>query len=786
MSGGAPTVERPRWADVLSWGRSQLWWQSLCALFLVAYCLSLVFVERPASGYLSLWDGWVGNIAPTLPLVPVLLRVWRTTVMRPAWIAIAAGIALNSTANLVYLFHDQNQEPVPYPALSDVPYLLSYVAFAIGIVMMTQSAFGRRYVSIRLDGLIAGLAIGSLAVVLWFGSFLTITGSPLEVAVGMAYPLFDVVLLVLMVAGLAPQRYRPSWPLGLLMAGMSWFVVGDFLYYKQNVASTYVGGTLLDGTWPLGIFLIGLAAWPRAERRSRRGEASGAPVGIALVPIAAGCLAIAVLAVSVFRGTVALASAMALGALVGVIIRMGLTLREVRAATSGSFRDARTDALTGLPNRRAFLESTELASGSDERGRHRGVLLADLDRFKDVNDSLGHGAGDELLGVVAQRLEHLVGDRGVLARIGGDEFAVSCLIGSRNELVALAHELAATLTDPVVLDHVTVRVGASIGVAFAPDDGSSLAELLHSADVAMYAAKQSQSAVCSYHPDLELNGRDRLTMIQELRTAIDDHALVLHYQPTLDMRTATVCGVEALVRWPHPTRGLLPPDSFIPLAEQLGLIPGLTRVVLALAIAEAGYLDRAGHRLQMSVNISRYDLVDENLPTYIDELLATHCVRHERLTLEVTESCLSEHPDQVARAIHGLRKRGIRISIDDFGVGYSSISQLLELPIDELKIDRSFIAALGHNVRSGAVIRSTIELGRALDLTVVAEGLESLDTLTSLRGLGTDIAQGYHIARPLTADQLDAYLAEPRPHGLLPESESAPSVILETVDVTAP
>jgi EAL domain-containing protein (putative c-di-GMP-specific phosphodiesterase class I) len=310
-----------------------------------------------------------------------------------------------------------------------------------------------------------------------------------------------------------------------------------------------------------------------------------------------------------------------------------------------------------------------------------------------------------------------------------------------------------------VLDGVSVTVGASIGVAVSRPDGATTGELLRCADVAMYEAKRTGPGVSAYRAAADPNSRDRLALLDALRSAIANRELVLYYQPTLDMRTAKVRGVEALVRWPHPTLGLLYPDDFIPLAERNGLMPQLTRAVLDLAVAQAARLDRSGRCLQMSVNISRYDIVDEDLPGYVDFVLAANDFPPQRLTLEITESALGGDPERAQRCVTELRARGVLISIDDFGVGYSSMSQLLELAIDELKIDKSFVIGLNSDPRAQAIVRSAIELARALGLTVVAEGIEHQDVLACLRGIGADIGQGYVIARPLTSEQLGHYLA---------------------------
>jgi diguanylate cyclase (GGDEF)-like protein len=490
-----------------------------------------------------------------------------------------------------------------------------------------------------------------------------------------------------------------------------------------------------------------------------------APSGIALVPIVFGFVSLALLAVALTRHNEPVASDMALGALGVVIIRMALTLRELRRGAE-NFRDARTDQLTALQNRRAFLEDAEGKLQTVRHPEYVGVMLVDLDGFKEINDSLGHHCGDELLRIVARRFQRKIANRGSVARLGGDEFASACVVTSSQELVVMAQELAETLFDPISLDGVTVRVGASIGVSISPEHGSTHSELLRSADVAMYEAKRSRSIVCVYHADHDLNSRERLELINDLRTAINSRSLTLHYQPTLNLHTETVVGVEALVRWHHPRLGLLQPDSFVPLAERVGLIPQLTRAVLEMAIAEAAKLEDSGHPLQMSVNISRYDLVDEDLPVFIDKLLEQHHVPHGRLTLEVTESCIGADPERAKRSIDELRVRGIRISIDDFGVGYSSMSQLLQLPIDELKIDKSFVLALEDDDRARAIISSTVELARALKLVVVAEGAERTSNLNALAYLGVDIVQGFFIARPLTSRELHGFLESPARLGM--------------------
>jgi diguanylate cyclase (GGDEF)-like protein len=747
---------------VVGSSRSEWRLQAVIAAVIVAYGVSTLVVHRPPSGYNTFWDGWVQNIASVLPAIPLLLRARRSPRLRSAWLAMAAGVVLYTLADLVYIYHDQNLHPIPSPAPSDAFFLSCNVAFIIGFAILTQSSFGRVHASVRLDGAIAGLAIGAVAAIAWFEPVLHVSGRPFQAAVDLAYPVCALVLLVLLVAGLAPHRFRPDLTTILLMTGVAFSVAGSVIFLNRSAAGTYVAGTLLGETWLLSFFFIGLAASVRDRRRTGGTRVSvSSPTGIAVVPVVFGVVSLAVLATAIYRHDSAVVVILAIGALGLVICRMAVTLREVRLSMV-NYQDARTDYLTGLPNRRAFLEGLESRlSAEPEAAGHTGVLLVDLDGFKEVNDALGHTAGDELLCVVAKRFEHRLGQRGVLARLGGDEYACHCAVSAEEDLVAIAHELAQTLSDPCVLDGTSVRVGASVGVAFSRPDAKTSGELLRCADVAMYDAKRAHTGVSAYRHEADPHSRERLALIDALRDAISSRTLIMYYQPTLDMRTGSIRGLEALVRWPHPTLGLLYPDSFIPLAEQNGLMPQLTGAVLDMAVGQAARLDRAGHRLGVSVNISRYDLVDEDLASYVDGVLTLYDFPPDRLTLEVTESALGGDPQRAERCVRQLRNLGVRVSIDDFGVGYSSMSQLLGLAIDELKIDKSFTLALTSDPRAEAIVRSTIELARALSLTVVAEGIETEEVLRSLQSLGAEVGQGYLFARPLTCEQLDDYLAQP-------------------------
>jgi diguanylate cyclase len=477
------------------------------------------------------------------------------------------------------------------------------------------------------------------------------------------------------------------------------------------------------------------------------------------LPVAAASMALGVIAIGTFVKVPALALYLAMAAIAAALVRVAFTARELRQAND-AFRQARTDDLTHLLNRRGFTDEVDKRlTGTDATS---GMLLVDLDGFKEVNDSLGHHAGDQLLVIVAERFTRAAPHGALVARLGGDEFGIA-VAGDRDATQATAVALLAALADPIGLDDMVIRVGASIGLAHTTDTSSGRSELLRTADVAMYDAKTNHLGYAWYAAANDPHSRDRLALIEDLRTAIAERSFEMHY------------GMEALIRWNHPTRGMLPPDQFIPLAERVGLIPAITHAVLDLSIAHLANTRRDGHQLRLSVNISAKDLVDDDLPRYIRATLDAHHVPPSVLTLEITETALSIDSVRAARILSALRAEGIRISIDDFGVGYSSMSQLLNLPLDELKLDRRFIANLAIDVRARAILSATVELGRTLGLDIVAEGIETADALATVTTRGVDTAQGYYLSRPLSSSAFNTYIANHQPDPTTSTELSRPS-----------
>jgi diguanylate cyclase (GGDEF)-like protein len=444
---------------------------------------------------------------------------------------------------------------------------------------------------------------------------------------------------------------------------------------------------------------------------------------------------------------------------------IGIALEDVtkRARLAESLRhQALHDHLTGLPNRaRLNQRLTAALSEAAEQGTRTGLLLMDLNQFKDVNDSLGHEFGDRLLVELARRLSKGMRGCDTIARLGGDEFAV-LLTDVRDEhaAVAVADRLVELCVEPFTVGEFRLQVGASVGVAIAPDHATNAEDLLRCADSAMYRAKGAGGGIVAHSEVTGNAGVTKIDLLAELSDAIGSDELVVHYQPRLDLHTLEPLGVEALVRWRHPQRGLLPPAAFLELAEVSGTIQMMTRVVTTRATDELATLDLP-ERFAVNVNLSARNLRDPLLVDWVRELLGASRFEPSALCFELTESQLMDDPGQTLEVLHRLRHLGVRVAIDDFGTGYSSMSYLRELPVDEVKIDRRFVADL--QAGDATIARSVIDLGHNLGLHVVAEGVESAEVLDRLRELGCDSAQGYHLGRPMPLSELEGYLGAGRP-----------------------
>jgi len=440
---------------------------------------------------------------------------------------------------------------------------------------------------------------------------------------------------------------------------------------------------------------------------------------------------------------------------------------ERRQAEETIQRLAYYDLLTGLPNRNLLHDRLQQAVVTGQReNKLVAFLLLDLDRFKEINDTIGHQNGDLLLQQVGMRLRNAVWEPDVVARLGGDEFAVLLpKIAAAEHVSIVANKILKALEAPFALEGLSVDVGASIGIALFPEHGEDADLLIQRADVAMYAAKAAGSNYAVYAAKQDRYSPRSLTLIGELRHAIEYEELVLHYQPKVDLKTGRVIGVEALVRWQHPKHGPVPPDQFIPLAERTGLIKPLTQWVLKEVHRQWSEWHRTGLNLPIAVNLSMRNLQDPQLPDQIAEMLRISIGAPDWLELEITESVIMADPTHTMETFMRLDKIGVRLSIDDFGTGYSSLSYLKKLPVDEIKIDKSFVMDMGSNEDDAVIVLSIINLAHNLSLKVVAEGVESQEISEQLAAFGCDAAQGYHMARPMPVTELVGWLKE-SPWGL--------------------
>jgi diguanylate cyclase (GGDEF)-like protein len=451
-------------------------------------------------------------------------------------------------------------------------------------------------------------------------------------------------------------------------------------------------------------------------------------------------------------------------------MRMGIAEREQQI-----LKLAYEDPLTKLPNRSRFGEALrESIAAAQLSGQSLAILIMDLDRFKFINDTLGHGVGDHVLREVGRRLQAMTGSAGCVARMGGDEYALLVPAVGSLEVIGLAQHILAMLERPIMFHDQPLDVGASVGIACFPLHAADAETLLRNADIAMYVAKRSRSGYVVFDSKFDNSQQQHLSMLSELRSAVEHGELRLHYQPKVTLATSAVTAVEALLRWAHPTRGMVPPGAFIPFAEHTGYIKVLTRWVLEEAVRQCSVWQQEGLRLQISVNISARDLMVRDLPDYVSDLLQRFDVSASSLCLEITESGFMEDPSHALRVLERLAAVGLELSIDDYGTGYSSLSYLMQLPVGELKIDRSFVSKMDGNADLTTIVRSTIELGHSLGLKVVAEGVEDPEAFALLRELRCDSAQGYYMSPPLPPDDFRAWLngTLPGPKNLEPQTES--------------
>jgi diguanylate cyclase len=731
-------------------------------LLVVAYTGGLAL---PGRGLSPVVGTVLGLLAVAVPAGVCWLTVRRVGAGNREALLGAAAVTAQAVAPTCDILAPAGRMSLPFPSPADLASGVFYLLLMAGLVTAVRRRVRGLESAVWWDCAVGSLgAAAVLTVVLSPVLVSALAGSPsVSTLVATACPMLDSAFVagaagIVAVGGLGGVHLSNRW--ALLLAGGMVLAAADVVYALQVAQSAYAVGTPLDAGWAIAMVVV--ATWVDGAERGDGATTvpQTSPVTGAtnmVVPAVATTAALGVLVASSQTDLLALAVVLAAATLLAATARTQVAFGQlVRMADVR--RQATTDELTGLPNRRA-LYSEGHARLLDVPGRRESLLLLDLDRFREVNDCMGHHAGDLLLIQVGARLRAHLHAGDLLARLGGDEFAVLLRDAGHDQAADVATALRAALAEPFALEGVTLHSSVSIGIALFPDDGLDLGSLLRKADIAMYSAKSSQVGHHFYGADDDIDGAARLRTVQELRTALVDDQLVVHYQPKIDLPAGDVHGVEALVRWDHPTRGLLYPDAFLTLVEESGLMSAMTRVVLTLALDQAAVWRARGLRMTVSVNLAASSLVDADLPGQIGTMLAARTLPPDVLQLEITEESLMADRDRARAILTRLRHDGIQISIDDYGTGCSSLSYLRDLPIDELKLDRAFVFRMVDDARAAALVASTIDLAHSLGLRMVAEGVETSVVYAELIRLGCDQAQGYFMSRPVPAAELDHWLS---------------------------
>jgi diguanylate cyclase len=661
------------------------------------------------------------------------------------------------------------------PSVADAFHLVFFPLAYVALLLVLRSQFERIRPLVLLDGAVAGIGTAAICTAFALPTALNaVGGSTAAKAVDLTYLLGALVLLALAVATVVMVPRHPARFL-LVSAGCALVAVGQIVYLHQVSASTSWTGTgLSDFLWPAGMLVLSVSVWlpaPREEPPAPLLERKPRMAVLAVVAVAS----FLIIVLGNFRDVSRISVGLAEITLLAVASRRGLALREQKVLNASRQHLAVTDELTGLGNRRKLLDELENAVADlPDESTHAGslaLLLIDLDHFKEINDSFGHHIGDALLREIGPRIRQVVRREDLVARLGGDEFAVLLYGANTSKAAAVAQRLSTLLEQPIDVGTASLHVGASIGVALAPDHAQTSSDLLRCADIAMYRAKNERGSFDVYEAALD-DEADRLALIEDLRQAMADDLLALHYQPEIDLRTGKVVTAEAFLRWPHPTLGLIPPEHLLALAQESGLIHALTAWVFEQAIADCAGWWRQGHHVAVAVNLLATDLLDSALPRRMGALLSASGLGPEALVLEITEGMVMADLTRSKRVIQSLGDSGIMVSIDDFGTGFSSLSHLSELAVGEVKLDRTFTSRLQlgeADARDESLVRSVIDLGHALGLRVVAEGIERLAFVDVLTGLGCDSGQGFAIQAPCRAAKIN--------FAGLPRSQDAPGVV---------
>ncbi|WP_143168240.1 putative bifunctional diguanylate cyclase/phosphodiesterase [Jatrophihabitans endophyticus] len=724
---------------------------ALLPWLLLAGCpvvLGLVLLVAPGLG-----DTWI-SVSLALFFVVLSTRLVVTAVAqpdrRPTLLMLLLGLVLFATGSTV-LNAGGRPDQISFPAPGEAFFLASYVAMVLYVLLDANRHAGVT----RARWLEAGVICGGCACLA--GSLIVgalkqqLQQDGMSLVLAVLYPLIDVGLALVVGTQIAVRQRAVRDGLVLVIAFLM-LAVADVGFLFRLSSGTYGFGNASIVLWGVALALV----IDNASRRrplvedAHRSDALSVPVSLA------GMAAAFVLA---FQPTGSLRMYFVVPALATLGAAGARLVIAVRGATRAgeAFRLSRSDDLTELPNRRAMLSKVEKSLRQIDR---LGLMMVDLDGFKDINDTLGHAAGDAVLREIAGRIRNAVDSSALVARLGGDEFAVVVPTESEIELMECAQRINAAVRLPLVIDGISLSVGASIGITTRHATDTSSGELLRRADVAMYEAKRRRLQASVYDPEVDEFSRERLSLADELRRGIGAGQLVLWYQPQFDAVTSQPCGLEALVRWQHPTRGLLLPGLFLPVARRAGLMPALSTEIARIAVADLTAWRARGASPRLAINCAPPELMSGIFVPRLQALLQARGIPTDQIVIEITEDSFLAEPERARAHMLEISRAGFQISVDDYGTGFSSLAYLRDLPIQELKMDRSFVASAAEDARSRMIVASTLQMAAALGLRAVAEGVEDAVTARLLTKLGADVLQGFHLSRPLPPDVVMAFVAE--------------------------
>lgn len=723
--------------------------------------------------------------------VAAMLAAWRAAVRasgvnRFVWTCIGTALTLAAVANVPYYgIPLVTGAPLPFPSLADALFLATQPCLIVALIRLVRQRRREDRLGDLLDTAIVVLGGTSLMWQLVIAPVINTAGmSPLGHLVAVAYPVGDLVVFAMLVRLVFAGSNRIL-SKQFLLTGIGFLLAGDVLLAVQVANGTYATGGPVDGMWMAYYAMFAVAALhPSASVLCVRSSALGHRITSVRLILMFAAVLVGPLLMTLDQREAPVIAAVSVVVFALVMARMAGLNKRLLSVGSELEKRASTDSLTGLANRAAF--RSRLQDCLAETGRPvdgLAVLFVDLDDFKDVNDRLGHAAGDALLVVVADRLRATVRSDDLVARLGGDEFAI-LVQGPRaaDEADAVGQRVVVDLAEPTFINGTVVHVGASVGLA-EYGRGTDADDLMRNADVAMYSAKsRGKSRVERYDSALHAAVEDRLALRMDLVEATPKEQLVVAYQPVVDLVTGSLVGVEALVRWQHPTRGLLPPSTFIDLAEQTGDIIAIGSWVLGVAVMDLRVWQRRYDlpELMLSVNVSMRQLEEPDFAQQVADALGAAGVDPRTFVVEVTESLLADPAGGAAGALAALRAIGVRVALDDFGTGYSCIAALRTMPVDIIKIDRCFISGNDVSEPDHALVGAIVELARRLGMDVVPEGIETHDQLRRLREVGCQSGQGFLMSQPVSGPGIEALLAEGWPL-LLPDT--VPTSLLSSLVV---